>query len=293
MLLGAKSITYPSSTTGIYMATKLFPQLRCCQRGRRQSTNAGVAAVAKGEAEIAIQPVSEVIHRPGTDFVGALPQADPVHLCFLGSPGCDVQHRPGQTAHRFPGHPQKLQRRHAQQRHGAIGSPIPLWSRWRCLAMRVGVRGRRNVASLSEDGGNSPRPASSDILNAPPKTLPARLASGVRCVRRGPWPQTPARPSCLPSSATFKSFCVNTGGRPDAVKPAVEMAGGKTVRAADLQRRSYPMTVMGWLITIDGHELTVWAGTPPIIPMVPITLVTLTIALSSALQTKTAELRKQ
>ena len=74
-LLRAKSITYPSSTTGIYMATKLFPQLGIADALAPKSSNAGIAAVAKGEAEIAIQPVSELLHVPGTDFVGTLPQA--------------------------------------------------------------------------------------------------------------------------------------------------------------------------------------------------------------------------
>jgi molybdate transport system substrate-binding protein len=73
-LLQAKSITYPSSTTGIYMATKLFPQLGIAKEMAAKSTNAGVAAVVKGDAELAIQPVSEVLNVPGTDFVGVIPQ---------------------------------------------------------------------------------------------------------------------------------------------------------------------------------------------------------------------------
>jgi molybdate transport system substrate-binding protein len=73
-LLRAKSITYPSSTTGIYMTTKLFPELGIAQDVRAKSTNAGVAAVARGDVEIAIQPVSELLHVPGTDFVGPIPQ---------------------------------------------------------------------------------------------------------------------------------------------------------------------------------------------------------------------------
>lgn len=74
-LLHAKSITYPSSTTGIYMATKLFPRLGIAGALAAKSTNAGVATVAKGDTEIAIQPVSELLHVPGTDFVGTLPQS--------------------------------------------------------------------------------------------------------------------------------------------------------------------------------------------------------------------------
>jgi molybdate transport system substrate-binding protein len=72
-LLHARSITYPSSTTGIYMATKLFPQLGIAGELAAKSSNAGIAAVAKGEAELAIQPVSELLHVPGTDYVGTLP----------------------------------------------------------------------------------------------------------------------------------------------------------------------------------------------------------------------------
>jgi len=73
-LLRAKSITYPSSTTGIYMATKLFPQLGIAKELAPKSTNAGIASVAKGDTEIAIQPVSELLHVPGTDFVGTIPE---------------------------------------------------------------------------------------------------------------------------------------------------------------------------------------------------------------------------
>jgi molybdate transport system substrate-binding protein len=72
-LLQAKAITYPSSTTGIYMVTKLFPQLGISKEVAAKSSNLGVAAVAKGDAEIAIQPVSELLHVPGTDFVGTIP----------------------------------------------------------------------------------------------------------------------------------------------------------------------------------------------------------------------------
>jgi len=73
MLLRAKSITFPGSTTGIWMTTKLFPQLGIASELAGKTTNSGVAAVARGEAEFAIQPVSELLHVPGTDFIGELP----------------------------------------------------------------------------------------------------------------------------------------------------------------------------------------------------------------------------
>jgi len=73
-LLRASSITFPNSTTGIYLATKLFPQLGIANEIAAKITNTGVAAVAKGDAGIAIQPVSELLNVPGADFVGTIPK---------------------------------------------------------------------------------------------------------------------------------------------------------------------------------------------------------------------------
>jgi molybdate transport system substrate-binding protein len=72
-MLHAKSVTFPGSTTGIYLATKLFPQLGIAKEMAAKTTSTGVAAVAKGDAEMAVQPVSELLHVPGTDFVGTIP----------------------------------------------------------------------------------------------------------------------------------------------------------------------------------------------------------------------------
>jgi molybdate transport system substrate-binding protein len=72
-LVQAKSITFPSSTTGIYMMTKLFPQLGIADRLAAKITHTGVADVANGNAELAIQPVSELLHVEGTEFVGTIP----------------------------------------------------------------------------------------------------------------------------------------------------------------------------------------------------------------------------
>lgn len=73
-LLRAKSITFPNSTTGIYMTTKLFPQLGIADAIAAKITHTGVAAVASGESEMAIQPVSELLRASGVDFVGTIPK---------------------------------------------------------------------------------------------------------------------------------------------------------------------------------------------------------------------------
>jgi len=74
MLLRAGAIAFANSTTGMYLTTKLFPRLGIADEMARKSTTAGVAAVAQGRADVAIQPVSELLHAPGVDFVGPLPR---------------------------------------------------------------------------------------------------------------------------------------------------------------------------------------------------------------------------
>src|SRR5207249_7559427 len=72
-LLRAKSVTFRASTTGIYLTTKLFPLLGISEEMARKSTTAGVAAVAAGDAELAIQPISELLPQAGAQLVGPLP----------------------------------------------------------------------------------------------------------------------------------------------------------------------------------------------------------------------------
>lgn len=85
MLLRAKSITFPSSTTGIYMMNKLFPRLGIAAQISGKITHSGVAAVAKGNAELAVQPVSELLHVPGADFAGTLPHEIQYISVFSGA----------------------------------------------------------------------------------------------------------------------------------------------------------------------------------------------------------------
>jgi molybdate transport system substrate-binding protein len=77
-LVVAKSVAYPGSTTGMFMTTTLFPRLGIADQLARKVTITtrgaeAVALVAKGEAELALQPVSELVHQPGVDFVGLFP----------------------------------------------------------------------------------------------------------------------------------------------------------------------------------------------------------------------------
>jgi molybdate transport system substrate-binding protein len=73
-LLRAKSVTLDSSTTGIYLTTTLFPRLGIAEEMKRKSTTDGAPAVGRGEAEIAVQPISELLPVQGIELVGKLPE---------------------------------------------------------------------------------------------------------------------------------------------------------------------------------------------------------------------------
>ena len=76
-LLGAKSIAYSASVSGQYLSTELFPRLgiadQIAGKSRRVELERVGAVVARGEAEIGFQQVSELLSIRGIDYVGPLP----------------------------------------------------------------------------------------------------------------------------------------------------------------------------------------------------------------------------
>ena len=76
-LLRAKSIAYSASASGIYLSTELFQRLGIADQVLPKSKNAEGqrvgALVARGEAEIGFQQISELLPEPGIDYVGPLP----------------------------------------------------------------------------------------------------------------------------------------------------------------------------------------------------------------------------
>ena len=80
-LLAAKSIAYSDSGSGTYLTTTLFPRLGVAdqiggktRKVRGPPSGEPVAAVvARGEAEIGFQQVSELVHVPGITFAGTIP----------------------------------------------------------------------------------------------------------------------------------------------------------------------------------------------------------------------------
>ncbi len=98
-LLAAKSIAYSDSGSGTYLSTTLFPKLGIAdqvvgktRKVRGPPSGEPVAAVvARGEAEIGFQQVSELIHVPGITFVGTIPADLQPVIFFAGALTSKVQ----------------------------------------------------------------------------------------------------------------------------------------------------------------------------------------------------------
>ena len=92
-LLAAKSIAYSDSGSGTYLSTTLFAKLGVAEQVAGKSRKVRgppsgepvAAVVARGEAEIGFQQVSELIHVAGVTFVGAIPAELQPGFSFAGA----------------------------------------------------------------------------------------------------------------------------------------------------------------------------------------------------------------
>src|SRR5689334_3843434 len=92
-LLAAKSIAYSDSGSGTYLSTVMFQKLGVAdqvagksRKVRGPPSGEPVAnVVARGEAELGFQQVSELIHVQGVTFVGALPAELQPGFSFAGA----------------------------------------------------------------------------------------------------------------------------------------------------------------------------------------------------------------
>jgi molybdate transport system substrate-binding protein len=77
-LLDAPSVAYSASVSGDYLVTELFPKLGVAERlettGRRIERERVGAVVARGDAAVGFQQMSELLPIPGIDIVGPLPE---------------------------------------------------------------------------------------------------------------------------------------------------------------------------------------------------------------------------
>jgi molybdate transport system substrate-binding protein len=75
-LLKARLISMPGSTSGKFIKDKVLPQLGIADRAHVKLVARGIEStkmLAAGESDMALGPVSELVHQPGVDLVGPLP----------------------------------------------------------------------------------------------------------------------------------------------------------------------------------------------------------------------------
>jgi len=105
-LLAAKSIAYSDSGSGTYLSTILFSKLGIADQVASKSRKVRgppsgepvAAVIARGEAEIGFQQVSELIQVPGITFVGTIPADTQPAIFFAGALTKTVQEPEAATA---------------------------------------------------------------------------------------------------------------------------------------------------------------------------------------------------
>jgi molybdate transport system substrate-binding protein len=105
-LLAAKSIAYSDSASGVYLSTEFFPKLGIADqiKGKTRKIEADPVGgvVAKGEAEIGFQQISELRPVKGIDIVGPLPPgAQKVTIFAAGIPASSMHPELAETLIRW------------------------------------------------------------------------------------------------------------------------------------------------------------------------------------------------
>jgi molybdate transport system substrate-binding protein len=75
VVLKAKTVAIPGSTSGIWLMDELFPRLGIADKINAKVTPRGAdatAMVAAGAADIVVMPISEIVHAKGVDLAGSL-----------------------------------------------------------------------------------------------------------------------------------------------------------------------------------------------------------------------------
>jgi len=101
-LLQAGSIAYSSSLSGTYYETEMLKKMRIedqvLPKSRKISGEKVGAVVARGEAEIGMQQVSELMAVPGIVFVGKLPESLQQYTVFSAGVATSAKNPEGARA---------------------------------------------------------------------------------------------------------------------------------------------------------------------------------------------------
>ena len=94
-LMEAKSVAWSASASGVYLSEVLWPKLGVAEQmartGKKIMSERVGAVVARGDAELGFQQVSELIYFKELDFIGTLPESVQQTIFFSAGLGKDAQ----------------------------------------------------------------------------------------------------------------------------------------------------------------------------------------------------------
>jgi molybdate transport system substrate-binding protein len=88
VMLKARMVAVPSSTSGIFLMEEVFPRLGIAGRVKVTATPRGsgaAAMVASGEADLGLLPVSEIAHAKGVELAGLIAEEIQLHQVFAAA----------------------------------------------------------------------------------------------------------------------------------------------------------------------------------------------------------------
>lgn len=88
VVLKARTVAVPSSTSGIFLVEEIFPRLGIAGSVNVKATARGsgaAAMVATGEADIGLLPVSEIVHAQGVELAGVIAEEIQLHQIFAAA----------------------------------------------------------------------------------------------------------------------------------------------------------------------------------------------------------------
>ncbi len=84
----ANAVAVPSSTSGIFLQKEILPKLGIADKVNVKATPRGseaAAMVAAGNADVAVMPVSEIVHAPGVELAGVMAESIQLNQVFAAA----------------------------------------------------------------------------------------------------------------------------------------------------------------------------------------------------------------
>jgi molybdate transport system substrate-binding protein len=88
VLTQARVVAVPSSTSGIFLKNEILPRLGIADKVNVKASPRGTGAaalVAAGDADLAVMPVSEIVHAPGVELAGVIAEEIQLNQVFAAA----------------------------------------------------------------------------------------------------------------------------------------------------------------------------------------------------------------